>query len=43
VVEVLSFEKGVTVVKLNLNVWEILMSHYRRERSTDYVHLIGYV
>jgi hypothetical protein len=45
-VETLNFKKGAIIIKLktavtNLNVWGILMSHCRRDRNMEYIHLTG--
>jgi hypothetical protein len=41
-VEMLNFKNGATVIQLNatvtnLNVWEILMFCYRRDKNTEYI------
>jgi hypothetical protein len=43
-VEILNFKKGTMIIKLNatvtnLNVWEILVSHYGRDKNTENVPL----
>jgi hypothetical protein len=43
-VEISDFNKGATVMKLNtavtnLNVWEILMTHCRRDKITENIPL----
>jgi hypothetical protein len=45
-VELLNFKNRGTIIKLNtavtnLNVWGILMSHCRRGKNTEYIHLTG--
>jgi hypothetical protein len=44
--QILIFKKGATIIKLNaaaknLNVLGILMSHYGRDKNTEYIHLTG--
>jgi hypothetical protein len=45
-VEILNFKKGASIIKLNtavtnLNVQGILLSHFRRDKNTEYIHLTG--
>jgi hypothetical protein len=45
-VEISNFKKGATIIKLNaivinLNVQGILMSHCRRDKNMEYIHLTG--
>jgi hypothetical protein len=45
-VEISNFKKGATVIKLNtsvtnLNVLGILMPHCGRDKTTEYIHVIG--